>query len=921
MAVVDAITRQGPFDPYYEWLQIDPSEQPPTLYKLLGLSDAFVRRTIGLQELPEEDLRAIQNAADQRMAHLRTFQTGRNSAECQRLLNEVSRARITLLSNQKRLAYNATLGQAVEIRGGDIRHKVFQTSPEVMPGYQGMPQQIPAVPMGPKPGNGGKGPAKRPQPRATAGRPPIPPPPPAAALNGNGGATVPIISAPRQEAPLSFLDDQLPARSNPRSNGRHTKERGKESFFQRKPVQVVGAIGAGVIAMSAGVYALFAARGGGAESKENRPVAKRQVPPDELKTLPIAQQPTIPDESIALPPQPLPKEETPAPPEPPKPDPVQPPPPEVAMNTNPVAPVIGPDPEAEAKKRLEEETQRKTEELRGRYARLSSKQLTELIGEGPSDPAVRAAQERILLEKQTAEQEGNAFIAKVTSLHATMRTKYQTVKTAEILAAVKGEPDAAARTAMLAIVVGRAAEKGDAVTIDRAMQMMDDPHLTPHWKVRFKASAFATHKDASLAAIPPTSRMAVARQLLRDVQAAYAADDYDLAARVLETARAYLKGIRYSDFDARERTQQMQTLRELNQLITAEQHRMTELADQHAQFQTGLDATMQPKDAAAAFEAGVYVVTVRGGWAEGIRYLSGCNNPHVQKAAQLDQTGPKNAQEMYDCAQAWMAAGAVAQHPELWYQRAAYWLAQAQAQNPTGKLKLDIGASLGGLGAKGIEPDGKTGGEGWVAGNKEQTGTQQSAEVFPKGKWVDVMQFIDVKKHTRKGAWGIGTAGLTAETTGGYNGMLIDIPLKISGSYELEVEVQKHGVAGVNLGIPVGNSKTEVVIAEDKIGIGPIDGKRYSENGSTADFRQRLPEVYKVQIRVNDLGNGNWLVIVGVNGRAITQFQGHESRLSYPEGWGGEMPFVGAWRPNGGNVHYRSIKIRLINGKVSAVSE
>lgn len=46
-----------PFDPYYTWLGILPEEQPPNLYRLLGLSDL------------EDDLRVIENAADRQMVH------------------------------------------------------------------------------------------------------------------------------------------------------------------------------------------------------------------------------------------------------------------------------------------------------------------------------------------------------------------------------------------------------------------------------------------------------------------------------------------------------------------------------------------------------------------------------------------------------------------------------------------------------------------------------------------------------------------------------------------------------------------------------------------------------------------------------------------------------------------------------------
>ena len=48
------------FDPYHQWLGISPKDQPPNHYRLLGV------------DLFESDLDVISNAADQRMAHVRS---------------------------------------------------------------------------------------------------------------------------------------------------------------------------------------------------------------------------------------------------------------------------------------------------------------------------------------------------------------------------------------------------------------------------------------------------------------------------------------------------------------------------------------------------------------------------------------------------------------------------------------------------------------------------------------------------------------------------------------------------------------------------------------------------------------------------------------------------------------------------------
>jgi serine/threonine-protein kinase len=91
---------QEQFDPYHKWLAITPQEQPPDHYRLLGISRF------------ETDPDVIANAADQRMIHLRGFQTGPHAADSQRLLNEVAAARVTLIDPRRRAGYDALLRSA-----------------------------------------------------------------------------------------------------------------------------------------------------------------------------------------------------------------------------------------------------------------------------------------------------------------------------------------------------------------------------------------------------------------------------------------------------------------------------------------------------------------------------------------------------------------------------------------------------------------------------------------------------------------------------------------------------------------------------------------------------------------------------------------------------------------------------------------
>ena len=88
------------FDPYYTWLGIPPEDQPADHYRLLGLRKY------------EDNVDVISHAADQRMAHLRTFQAGARGTLSQRLLNELSQARLCLLDAGRKATYDDRLRQA-----------------------------------------------------------------------------------------------------------------------------------------------------------------------------------------------------------------------------------------------------------------------------------------------------------------------------------------------------------------------------------------------------------------------------------------------------------------------------------------------------------------------------------------------------------------------------------------------------------------------------------------------------------------------------------------------------------------------------------------------------------------------------------------------------------------------------------------
>lgn len=85
------------FDPYAEWLDISPAEQPADYYRLLGVPTF------------ESNSDLIRDQADQRMLVVRKHQNGKRAKTSQRILNELSAARSCLLNERLRRIYDTKL--------------------------------------------------------------------------------------------------------------------------------------------------------------------------------------------------------------------------------------------------------------------------------------------------------------------------------------------------------------------------------------------------------------------------------------------------------------------------------------------------------------------------------------------------------------------------------------------------------------------------------------------------------------------------------------------------------------------------------------------------------------------------------------------------------------------------------------------
>lgn len=97
------------FDPYYHWLSIPPEERPPHAYRLLGL------------EKYESDRDVIASAADRQMSHVKAHASGPHGQSSQIILNELAKAKLTLIDPAKKAKYDELLRKNEQVRSTPVQ--------------------------------------------------------------------------------------------------------------------------------------------------------------------------------------------------------------------------------------------------------------------------------------------------------------------------------------------------------------------------------------------------------------------------------------------------------------------------------------------------------------------------------------------------------------------------------------------------------------------------------------------------------------------------------------------------------------------------------------------------------------------------------------------------------------------------------
>ena len=235
------------------------------------------------------------------------------------------------------------------------------------------------------------------------------------------------------------------------------------------------------------------------------------------------------------------------------------------------------------------------------------------------------------------------FATEVARLAKAALKEYDTLDAPTVLTAATGE-NAEKRAAFALAAAFKAAQSGDIETLNAALALLDDPHFPKGESLRYKAKFVAgTLKpaaqgdDAPAYEITQEQRLAIAEDLLASATREGRGDDYVVAQSLLSSAGHYLQRMTRNGFrEVQQRAALMAKLDDLRRSIEDQRKHIEYLAALYEEYVAGLDATGHPRDAAACWNAGIYLLRVKRDWKEAIVHLAACDKPDVSAAAAFD---------------------------------------------------------------------------------------------------------------------------------------------------------------------------------------------------------------------------------------------------------------------------------------------
>lgn len=879
-----------PFDPYYTWLAIPPEEQPPNHYRLLGL------------RLFESKPEVIENAADQRMAHLRAIQKGQRVKLAQQLLNEVSAARIALLTESRKAEYDARLRAELEAQAAQVRHEdgaevsltlgqflEFVREEQRQPGQSGIGRRAPAAPA-----------AAAPQPVRGA-----PPPSPSErrmkqtiyvgiaavcvllaaigvawlARGGPGGGeagaagTALVFDWPQDEREGAevFVDGKpltLP-KSGALAHACEAGERRVRAVRKGyKPFETVVKVGRGerkpvtpawrslsrlVIEWPAGerTGARLSVNGRsynlGAFRDDAHAVRLTVDPGEQVVRIerrgcePFEQRVQVLEgdsRSLAVAFRKAGEAGTPGE-KPADPGPPKPKPEDGAGTKEPAPP-------GESTGLLPAPPEAVRQEI--------VKRLDEVYGSAAAAGPAKAAIARKMLEAEEKYRQSPD-------------ERYALLWRAAELAAEGGDPDLAFQAA-------------DGIAADYAAD-----------SVGLKVQAMKAFADGAAA---PSHYKALLEKGDAVIDLALGADRYapaaDLADKIYEAcSRSPGKPFRKQAYDRRAEVQRV--------------------IQEHGRFLAALE-TLQANsdDADAATVAGLWLCVKRGDWEQGLPHLAKGADAAVKTVAEQDlRSAPAGPEEQVALGDQWwdLAQSAKGSLRDAWLMRAGHWYRLAEADASSAVLKDKIGQRLA-VTDKIRPPTGA-----------KPLGQRKPGEPLRPNEWIDVLSWIAPERDGNEGAWTRVQEGVRAVTAGSQRARLT-APVAVQGDYDLQVEftAAKGPSCPAVVILPVGDRACLLVLFgwSGKIsGLELIDGQAADRNLTitSVDFAEATR--YRVAVSVR-LEGERAKISTTLNGEPHVGWEGMPASLGVAEAW--RLPraqSVGLGN-SGADTTFHVLRLKLLSG-------
>ena len=174
------------------------------------------------------------------------------------------------------------------------------------------------------------------------------------------------------------------------------------------------------------------------------------------------------------------------------------------------------------------------------------------------------------------------------------------------------------------------------------------------------------------------------------------------------------------------------------------------------------------------------------------------------------------------------------------------------------------------------------------------SGSPAGAMKFPLGQSVEVLQLVDPAKHAVAGRWSRVEDKIKVEPD---NQSRIVIPVAVAGSYDLEVELNRHdGTGDLHTTLPVGSHSCDVSIGQDGHigGLESIDSRRAFDKANPITASSPVFEndhTYHLLAKVRVSSADHASIDVLLDGKPyLPHWEGDPATLSVSQDWA--MPTV-----------------------------